>query len=277
MRKKIFQIYSILLLFIIYVNLCAFAAGEDSGGVRLPIIMYHSILKDPKAHGDYVVSPEVLEEDFRYLSEQGYTAITMRQLVDYVHFGGDLPEKPVMITFDDGYLNNILYAQPLLEKYDMCAVISIIGEFTDRFSETPDPNPNYAHLSWDEIGQAAESGRFEIGNHSFGMHFNDRRRGSMIKKGETPEQYSKVFTSDIMKLQSCLEEKSGCEPLVYTYPFGMICEESEQLVKDMGFKASFSCRKLVNTITRDPDCLFLLGRFNRPSGISTWEFMQAIK
>ena len=75
--------------------------GEDS--VRVPILMYHSILKDSARQGKYVISPAVLAADLDALQVKGYTAITVSDLLAYVQDGADLPEKPVMITFDDGH------------------------------------------------------------------------------------------------------------------------------------------------------------------------------
>ena len=88
--------------------------GEDS--VRVPILMYHSILKDSARQGKYVISPAVLAADLDALQVKGYTAITVSDLLAYVQDGADLPEKPVMITFDDGYYNNYIYAYPLLKQ-----------------------------------------------------------------------------------------------------------------------------------------------------------------
>lgn len=64
--------------------------------------MYHSVLKDQKMDGKYVVSPTEFENDLIYLKEHGYTTIFLQELVDYVYSGAALPEKPVVITFDDG-------------------------------------------------------------------------------------------------------------------------------------------------------------------------------
>ena len=66
----------------------------------------------------------------------------------------------------------------------------------------------------------------------------------------------------------------GVDANVYAYPYGAISAESEPVLKDLGFYASLSCREKPNYITKDPDCLWQLGRYNRPSGISTETFMQ---
>ena len=94
--------------------------------------MYHSILKDASRTGKYVITPSRVEEDLIYLQENGYETVVVADLIAYVTDGTPLPEKPVMITLDDGYLNNLTYMLPLLEQYDMRAVISVIGLYSER-------------------------------------------------------------------------------------------------------------------------------------------------
>ena len=94
--------------------------------VDLPILMYHHIHKSSSQWGDHVVSPQTLEGDFQYLTAQGYTAVTVADLTAYTQNGTPLPEKPIMITFDDGQLSVLEYALPLLERYDLKAVVAEI-------------------------------------------------------------------------------------------------------------------------------------------------------
>ena len=116
--------------------------------VRFPVLMYHVVHSNPKKAGDYVITPQALEEDLLYLQRQGCTTVVMSDLIAYVQQGTPLPEKPVMITFDDGYYNNYLNAYPLLQKYQMKAVISIIVGETDKYSELDENKENYSHITW---------------------------------------------------------------------------------------------------------------------------------
>lgn len=256
----------------------AFSAAKDTKdkGVFLPVLMYHSILRDPTRWGDFVLSPEVLEEDIKYLSDGGYTAVTVSDLIQYVYEDGDLPEKPVMITFDDGYYNNVVYALPILEKYDMKATISVVGEYTETFSKANDPNPAYAHMTWTDIQQLQENGRIEIGNHTYNMHQSKGRKGAGKLWNESDEEYAAALKEDLSKLQAALLENSGVDCKVFTYPYGNISRESIPVLKEMGFLATLVCYEKPNYITREPDTLFGLNRFNRPSGISTQEFMKRV-
>lgn len=76
--------------------------AEDPG-VRVPVIMYHAVMDDASRLGKYVISPEELESDFKWLSENGYTAVLSEDLINYTESGAALPEKPILLTFDDGY------------------------------------------------------------------------------------------------------------------------------------------------------------------------------
>lgn len=243
--------------------------------VSLPILMYHSILKNPQRAGDYVVCPDVFKEDLQYLKKHGYESIVVQDLINYVYYGVQLPEKPVMITLDDGYYNNLTYVLPILEKLDMKAVISVVGSYSEKYSDSRDPNPNYAYLSFEDINTMRSSGRIEIQNHSYDMHSVESRRGTMKKSGESEAQYREVFCSDAIRAQQLLKENCGFEPTAFTYPFGYVSKESEDYLKDMGFLCSMICFERINIIS-DEESLFNLGRFNRPSGITTEAFMKKI-
>ena len=84
--------------------------------------MYHHISKKTSALGAYVITPEQFESDLKFIKDKGYEAITTQNLVDYFDGKFELPEKPIMITFDDGYLSFYEYAYPLLKQYNMKAV-----------------------------------------------------------------------------------------------------------------------------------------------------------
>ena len=197
-------------------------------------------------------------------------------MAEYVESGKSLPEKPVVITFDDGYLNNLTYALPLLIKYDMKAVISVVGSYTENYSIIKDSNPNYAYLTWSDINTLIASGRIEIGNHTYNMHSTDIRLGCAKLKKESDVEYKASLSKDIIMLQDMLKEKSNVIPITFTYPFGYISNQSIPIISELGFKTSLSCYEKINYLTREKDCLYNLGRFNRSGCLSTAKFMRKI-
>ena len=217
--------------------------------VKLPVLMYHGIHSNPQKAGDYVITPQALEEDLLYLQRQGCTTVVMSDLIAYVQQGTPLPEKPVMITFDDGYYNNYLNAYPLLQKYQMKAVISIIVGETDKYSELDENKENYSHITWDMINEMMESGLIEIQNHTYELH----------KTGK--------------KAQDRIEAMTGWRPNTFTYPFGSYSRHSQELLEQLGFAASLGVEGKPCCLTRDPACLIRIPRYTRTSQASAEELL----
>ncbi len=244
--------------------------------VRLPVVMYHGVQKGAKHVGPYVVSVAQLEADFAAYQAAGYETVVVSDLVDYVRFGTKLPPKPLMITFDDGQLAVLAYALPLLKQYGLRAVVSVVGAYADMAEAQSDPNPQYAYLTWQDIRTLADSGFVEIQNHSYDMHALSARRGSGRKQGETAAQYEAAFRGDLTRMQEQLLKRAGVTATAFAYPFGLISEQAPGLLRDMGFEAALSCEERVNRITRDPDTLYHLGRFNRSGLVTTDSFLRKL-
>ena len=127
----------------------AIAAPEQPReGVFLPVIMYHSI-RD--SQNDYQLSPADFERDLQYLQSHGYESVSVGELLAYTRGLGELPAHPVLLTFDDGFYNNLSDALPLLERYDMCAVVSVVGRYTDEIAPADPQVPAYSYLTWDDV------------------------------------------------------------------------------------------------------------------------------
>ncbi len=247
-------------------------SAHAQAGIPVPILMYHSILKDPAYTGTYVVTPEQLEADLQWLKNHGYTAVHMAQVIAYARGEGTLPEKPVVITFDDGYYNNYLYAYPLLKKYEMKGVLSVLGRYTDLYSGVEENNAYYSHCTWEQLQEMAQCGVMEIQNHSYDLHTHSAaRRGCASNKGEAPAQYRQIVGEDIMKVQNRIRTELGITPQVFTYPFGSYTSESEKLVRELGFAASLSCETGIAVVT-DAESLYCMKRILRPGGTSAAAF-----
>lgn len=250
-------------------------------GIRLPVAMYHHILNSPSKLGDYVISPAQFEEDLMYIQKMGYTTISAKELIAYIEEDAPLPEKPIMITFDDGYESAHEYAFPLLQKYNMKAVISVIGKHTDIFSNENEPRHiNYSHTSWEQLREMQESGVFEIGNHTYDMHSSkdSPRYGIRPKRGEDEEAYEKALMFDIGGLNEQITKEIGVEPIVFAYPFGALSDKSKPVLAKLGFKVILTCEEKVNVIKKDTEQTLplRLKRFNRASKYSTYEFYKRL-
>jgi peptidoglycan/xylan/chitin deacetylase (PgdA/CDA1 family) len=136
--------------------------------VRLPILMYH-YLSDPPAGADRYrrdlsVPPELFEQHLAYLKAQGYQTVSLDDLTYALAQGRPLPagDKSILITFDDGYLDNYQNAFPLLQKYGFTGVFFVVTELAERASAglaAPNGLP-YAdvYMSWDQLREMAATG-----------------------------------------------------------------------------------------------------------------------
>ncbi|MBR4949568.1 MAG: polysaccharide deacetylase family protein [Clostridia bacterium] len=247
--------------------------------VKLPVIMYHHMVKNEKMTGDYSISPDQFEKDLLYIKEKGYTTVSSDNILEFYYNNVPLPEKPIMITFDDGYESFYSYAFPLLKKYDMKAVVSLIGNYSDLYSNIPssEKHINYSHITWDEAKIMQSSGLIEFGNHTYNLHSIINGRKGVIKYGDE-NFYNVGMKEDILKMQKKIEDKLGVTPYIFTYPFGARNEKSDEVIKDMGFKIILCCEEKVNILAgKDKGELYKINRFNRPGRISTQNFFKKIE
>ncbi len=253
------------LLFLGLMLLAGTAPAPEADPVLLPILMYHDVEED--GLGKDVVSPAELEADLRWLRASGYTAVTMGEVIDFVDGRRSLPDKPVVLSFDDGRQSVCLTVLPLLRKYGTPAVLSVIGESADEFSALPGENPRRAHASWAQLRAVADAGLGELQNHSYGLH---RGSGGVFgcdrRPGESPEEYELRLAEDVLKAQECIWRETGRLPSVFTYPYGRCSALSEAVLRELGFRATLTCDFGVNRLTGDPDCLFGLKRICRSHG-----------
>lgn len=245
-------------------------------GVSLPIVMYHQLTKSESKSGKYVLTVEQFEKDLKHLKNNGYQTVTVKQLIDFSEGKINLPEKAVLLTFDDGNETLYEYAKPLLEQYGFTAVGFVVGALADRYTELDDHNLNYSNLNWQEIKELSEGNIIEIQSHSYDLHKNTANRsGAKKKKSETIEQYREFLSADAAKMKMKMVEHTGNAPVAFAYPFGSFSSESKDILKSCGIKAIFTCEERVNIIKKaEPECLFGLGRYNRPSGISSESFFE---
>ena len=185
-----------------------------------------------------------------------------------------------MITFDDGFESFYILACPLLKERNMKSVVSVIGKITEKYSETEDHNINYSNLNFNQISELSSSGLVEIQNHSYDMHISaqGQRKGISKLDIETYDEYKKNLSNDLLTLQKILKLNCGITPQCVTYPYGAYSDETLEIIKKLGFKSTMLCEERINTIVQgDENSLYNLGRYNRPSGVSTEEFFSRIK
>lgn len=118
---------------------------------HMPVLMYHKI-DDNGTPNTAVITSEVFREHMEALNEAGYQTISEEDLVTYVRHGGLLVEKPILITFDDGYLDNYEQAFPILKEFGMKASMYVIFSYRGQ-----KPGRN-VHFDWEQAREMIASG-----------------------------------------------------------------------------------------------------------------------
>ena len=241
----------------------------DDNSTRIPILMYHHFADDGSNPGT-TISAELFESQIKALRDAGYTAITFEQLCGYVFDGEPLPQRPIVITIDDGYTSVYEVAYPILKKYDMKATVFIIGVMHGEtlYKDTLYPiSP--PHFGDAEALEMVESGVISIQSHSFDMHQDEYyetstfRLGVMQRSGESDADYIAAFNEDLELAAAQIEAINGTPLFVYSYPFGRHSKFSERLLMENGVKATLTIKKGSSLITRgSPESLFGLKRYN---------------
>ncbi len=252
--------------------------AQTETSVRLPIVMYHHVLADEERAGLYVITPQTLEKDLIYLKQQGYETVLPSELVAFSAGEGSLPERPILLSFDDGFLSHQTEVLPLLERYECKAVFSIVGRYTDRYTEEPSDAVAYANLSWAQVEQLSAHPLIELANHSDALHEQSASSIGIERfEGEGDEAYHARLLADLDSLQQKMEERTGQVPICFTYPFGIGEEGAQAVLEALGFALSLTCNEGVNHLSGQAGELYDLKRFNRESGVSSEQFFERLQ
>lgn len=259
------------------------ALSADEISTQVPILMYHHLSED--VTNSEMVSPEQFEAQIRALSEAGYTGVSFDELQAYVLRGEPLPEKPVVITFDDGYRSNYTLAYPILRKYGMKATIFAIGVSfgTDHYKDT-----DYAitpHFGAAEAAEMTASGLISIQSHTYDMHqWPPYETGSAVREnilqlpGESEESYVQALTEDFTRSRALLEEATGRPVDVLAYPAGQYSTLTQVTLQSLGVHVTLSTNPGVNTVVKGlPQTLYAMLRFGITEDISPEALLDMIR
>ncbi len=207
---------------------------EEQKTRTIPVLMYHHFQHNvPDDLTSTTVTPSEFEGHLKYLKENGYTSISLQELYDFIHGKAALPDKPFIITMDDGYESNYTYAFPLLRKYETKAAIFIVTSFVGK-----DPE-KFKHFSWEEAREMEASGLVDIQNHS---HWHGRH-------GDMSEQ---EIMNSISTAQRLIEQNLGPRSIqAFAYPGGNRSSTSRKIVSKLGFDIQLTGLNRLVTINTD--------------------------
>lgn len=211
----------------------------------VPVLMYHEFVTQEDldsgiAFDEYAIYYHEFEHDLQWLRQNGYTTITVQELALYLNGQGEVPEKPVILTIDDGKLGVYKNAFPLLQKYDMKAVLSVIGTEICAASEAPElrfesPAP---YCTWAELAEMSASGHVEIASHSYGLHVyqHDGRIGADCGEPDTMADFRMDAYKDFRTLQDCLENYDIPSAATFAYPYSVRSISADKIWLQCGYQ-----------------------------------------
>lgn len=212
---------------------------------RVPILMYHDVLEKSEVFFD--LQPEDFERHLKTLLENGLTPISPDQLVHHLRTGSPLPEKPVLLSFDDGYAGHYTHVYPLLKKYRMPAVFFVFpgkvdGKIVGRST-----------LSWEQLKTMAADPLITIASHSV-THPTDLR---------TLDDQALAY--EVTESKRRLEEELGVPIRYFSYPTGYYDERVSQAVAKAGYLAAFTMRQNTEQFAGASESLLAIERFGQSS------------
>ena len=210
---------------------------------RVPVLMYHDVLEPPEVFFD--LTPADFEAHLQTILDNGLTPISPDQLVQHLRTGAPLPEKPVLITLDDGYVGHYEHVLPLLQKYQVPAMFFVFpgkvdGEVAGRST-----------LTWEQLKTMAADPLVTIASHSV-THPPDLRDLS-----------DEDLAYEVVESKRRLESELGIPMRYFSYPTGYYDERVAQAVADAGYLAAFTMRQSNEQFAGASESLLTIERFGQ--------------
>jgi peptidoglycan/xylan/chitin deacetylase (PgdA/CDA1 family) len=203
-------------------EISALRAAEDEArpalpaprSLEIPILVYHHVVPGRSASVLFV-PPETFEQQLKYLQDNGYRSVSFDDLADCLEYGAPLPERPVILSFDDGWENQFAYAFPLLQKYGFTATFYVVTGYIDH--------QNF--MTVDQLKTMIAAG-MTIGDHS-------RTHPALPSIGNAQR-----LKDEIVGSKSWLEEKLGVAVDTFAYPYGSYTAAVAAAVKAAGYRTA---------------------------------------
>jgi peptidoglycan/xylan/chitin deacetylase (PgdA/CDA1 family) len=211
---------------------------------KIPILMYHSISEHAsEKFRPFTLSPALLGEQLAYLREHGYTPITVSQFIAAQHTHQAMPERPVILTFDDGFADFFSEALPVLQQYHFPATLYIATAYVNGTSQWLKRSGESSRrmLTWEQVREISACG-IECGAHSH-HHLQLDTLSYM-------EAYEEICSS-----KQLLEMQLEKPVLSFAYPHGYHSMAVKQIVRSSGFTSACTVKYTMSSTASDPFAL----------------------
>lgn len=190
-------------------------SAEKNTNIKIPVLLYHVVQPNPDPTNPYQFSLEEFEKHMAYLKENGYRTLTMKQYFNILDGKAAMPEKPILLTFDDNSNDFYPYVYPVLNKYRMKATQFTVSDWV---------NGSW-NMTASEILTVMENG-VDIQNHTVTHPF--------LANLSKEEQYLEIH-----KATEALKDLTGRTTFAFAYPYGNYNSDTISLLRDLGIKGAF--------------------------------------
>jgi len=210
----------------------------------LPILMYHKVGTPPVGSRlrKLWVSTDRFREQMGWLKRHGYHPLTLRQAISYQDSKEPLPEKSVVLTFDDGYENNFTHAFPILQEFGFSAVLFLVVNAVggENFWHDPKNETRLPMVSWDQVKTLHQAG-WEIASHTLSH--------PRLQRLTSPEIRRELFES-----RRLIADGVGETPVSFAHPYGNGADDPvvAEALRACGYRAACSVHRGKADLTSDP-------------------------
>ena len=235
------------------------------------VLCYHDIRDHLRESMRTWPEPTAVDTDefirqLSWLNENGYHPVSLQQIIEARAGRAKLPEKAILLTFDDGYKSVYTKVFPLLKQFNFPAVIAIVGEWIET---PPDAQVKYGDnllpraefVSWDEVREMAASGLIEVASHSHGMHKGiiANPQGNSIPAAvtryywptkatyESDEEYAQRVKADLQRNAELIKRELGAAPRAMVWPYGAYNMMTARWAQEAGMSVTMNLEPGPNT------------------------------
>lgn len=245
--------------------LLALAAPVRADSSRLIILCYHEVGQpDARSDDPFAVDARSLVRQMAWMRGQGYQFVSVEDVLADRAGKKPLPDKAVLLTFDDGYRSVYTQVYPVLRSFHAPALIALVGSWLEaadgeqvRYGDGLVPRSTF--LSWAQIREMQASGLVEVASHSYAEHFGQRANPQgnsepaltslawQAGSYETPEAYRARIRADLLRNSTLLKARLGQAPRVMVWPYGSYTRETAAIAGELGMPLTMSLDEGINS------------------------------
>lgn len=251
----------------------ALAAHTAAATEDLLVLSYHDIRDHVAVDGDpdlYAVSTQNFAAHLDWLQGQGYHPVSLSQVIDAAHGRGRLPDKAVLLTFDDGLRSVYTHAFPLLRAYGYPALVAVVTDWVDLPASSevdygPRPFGRDDFVTWAQLREMRESGLVEIASHSHDLHRGvpSNPQGNTMPAAitrlydpatgryETEDAYRARIRADLARSMELIRDNTGAAPRAIVWPYAAYNSVANAIADELGMSVSFDLEGRKTEITTD--------------------------